>query len=345
VSGRGRSITPPERGAESPPNSGQARPTHTAAPLAVWAALVAIYLIWGSTYLGIRIAVETIPPFLMASIRFLLAGAALYAWSCLRAGAILRPTRREWRDSAIVGAALLGGGMGMVAWGEQTVPSGVAALLVALMPAWVAVFGRAIFGDRLPRLVLLGIAVGLVGVALLAWPTDTGRIDPAGLIALLVSSMSWSLGSLYSARRARLPSLPLLATAMQMLLGGAVLGVAGMLTGELGQLHTDAISTDSLAALAYLILVGSFIGYTCYVWLLRSAPLALVSTYAYVNPVVAFVLGAAILGEPLTPRTLVASAVIVGAVALIVTGRAIGRPAGAPERLEPTAVGVGSAEV
>jgi drug/metabolite transporter (DMT)-like permease len=329
-----------------------ARPTDSparhVAPLAVGAALLAIYFIWGSTYLGIRIAVETIPPFLMASIRFLIAGAALYLWSCLRAGTILQPTRREWRDSAIVGAALLGGGMGLVAWGEQTVSSGIAALLVALMPAWVAIFGRVIFGDRLPRLVLLGIAVGLVGVALLAWPTDSGRVDPAGLIALLISPMSWALGSLYSAKRAQLPSLPLLATAMQMLVGGAVLGAAGTLTGELGQLHVDAISSDSLAALTYLVLIGSFIGYTCYVWLLRSAPLALISTYAYVNPVVAFILGALILSEPITPRTLLASAVIVGAVALIVTGRAIARPGRATrasaETIDPTASGVMTGE-
>ncbi len=292
-----------------------------ASEAAIWAGLIAIYLIWGSTYLGIRIAVETIPPFLMAGVRFLAAGAILYAAMVLRAGEPVRPSLREWRDCAIVGAGLLLGGMGLVAVGEQTVSSGVAAVMVALMPAWLAIFSRALFGDRLPRMVLTGVVVGLLGVVVLAWPADSVRLDPVGMLALVLSPISWSLGSLYSARRATLPSQPLVATAMQMLAGGALLTVAGLVTGEAGRLRLDAVSNDSALAMLYLVLVGSLMGFTTYAWLLRVAPLPRVSTYAYVNPVVAVVLGAFILSEPIGLRTLIASAIVVVGVALIVSGR------------------------
>ena len=256
--------------ARAPADSTRSHGAAPASEAAIWAGLIAVYLVWGSTYLGIRIAVETIPPFLMAGVRFLIAGAILYAWSVVRADEPVRPTRREWRDSAIVGGGLLLGGMGFVAWGEQTVPSGIAAVMIALMPAWLAIFSRLLFGDRLPRIVIVGIVIGLAGVALLAWPTDAGGLEPLGLGALVLSPVFWSLGSLYSARRAKLPSSPLLAAGMQMLAGGALLVLAGVATGELGRLHLEAISTDSLVALAYLILVGSLVGYNAYVWLLGS---------------------------------------------------------------------------
>jgi drug/metabolite transporter (DMT)-like permease len=299
--------------------------------LAIWAGLITLYLVWGSTYLAIRVAIDTIPPYLMIAIRFFIAGGLLFAWSLLR-GQVLPhpPTRREWRDSFIVGTLLLCGAMGLVAIAEQTVPTGVTALLIALMPAWVAVLGRVFFGERLVPLVVVGIIVGLVGVAVLVGPSASGPIDTFGLIAVLVSPILWAAGSLYSAHRATLPRSPILATSMQMLCAGVGALVIALLLGEFGQFRPAALSRESLVALAYLVLVGSIVGFVAYVWLLRVAPLSKVTTYAYVNPVVAFILGAIILGEPITASTLVAAAIIVFAVALIVTAR--GRHSRAAER-------------
>ncbi len=292
---------------------------------AIWLGLLVLYLVWGSTYLGIAIAVETIPPFLMAAVRFGIAGTVLMAWSLFRArGSFVAPNRTEWRDTVIVGTLLLGGGMGMVAYGEQTIPSGIAALLIAMMPVWVAIFGRGFLGETLPRLAVVGIVVGFVGVAILVGPTilgQTGALDPVGLAALIISPIAWSLGSLYASHRAILPRQPLVATGTQMLAGGAVLAVMAGLTGEFGRFDPAAVSGDSIAALAYLTVIGSLLAFTAYGWLLRVAPLPLIATYAYVNPVVAVILGAVILSEPIDPRTLVAGAVIIGAVALIVTAR------------------------
>ncbi|HEV8489118.1 MAG TPA: EamA family transporter [Candidatus Limnocylindrales bacterium] len=289
----------------------------------LWVGLLVLYLVWGSTYLGIRIAVDTIPPFVMAATRFLTGGLALFAWSILREGrSFAWPSGREWRDMLIVGALLLGGGMGLVAWGEQTVPSGIAALLIAMMPVWVAVLGRVFLGERLPRLAVAGIAVGLAGVAILVGgPDPADRLDPAGVVALIVSPLCWSAGSLYAAHRVPQSSRPLVATAMQMLCGSAVLAGMAIATGEPGRLRVDMISTSSLVALAYLTVVGSLLAFSTYVWLLRVAPLPLIATYAYVNPVVAVVLGAIVLGETLTPTKLLAGGVIVFAVALIITAR------------------------
>jgi drug/metabolite transporter (DMT)-like permease len=291
----------------------------------IWLGLLILYLVWGSTYLGIAIAVETIPPFLMAAIRFAIAGSVLMAWSLLRArGSFVAPTRREWRDTIIVGTLLLGGGMGMVAFGEQTIPSGIAALLIAMMPVWVAIFGRVFFGERLPRIAGVGIVVGFVGVSILVGPTilgQTGALDPAGLAAIIISPIAWSLGSLYASHKAVLPRQPLVATGTQMLAGGAVLAVMAGISGEYGRFDPAAVSGESLAALAYLTVVGSLLAFTAYGWLLRVAPLPLIATYAYVNPVVAVILGAFVRQEPIDLRTLVAGAVIIGAVALIVTAR------------------------
>jgi drug/metabolite transporter (DMT)-like permease len=297
--------------------------------------MLVLYLVWGSTYLGIAIAVDTIPPFIMAATRFVIAGLLLLGWSVARGGRSFQaPSRREWRDSAIVGALLLGGGMGMVAWGEQTVPSGIAALLVALMPVWVAILGRIFFAERLPGLAIAGIAIGFVGVAVLVGPTafgSTGALDAAGLAAILISPLCWSIGSLYGSHRAVLPRQPLVGTGLQMLTGGLVLAVMAILSGEFGTFDPGAISSESFTALVYLTIVGSIVAFSAFSWLLRVAPLPLVTTYAYVNPVVAVILGALILQEPIEPRTVVAGAVIVFAVALIVTAR--GRMQ-APRRVE-----------
>ena len=293
-------------------------------PLAVWAGLIVLYLVWGSTYLGIRIAVETIPPFTMGGIRFLIAGVLLATAVAIRHRAtIRRPSGRQLRDALIVAAFLLGGGMGLVAWGEQhSVPSGIAALLIGLMPMWIAVLSRVFLGERLPPMAAVGIGVGLVGVAILAWPTGgVGDLPPASLAALVVSPICWSTGTIYAARRADLPSPALFSTGLQMTFGGLVLLALGALTGELATFDPAAVSTRSLAGLLYLITVGSLVGYTTYQWLLTVAPLPRISTYAYVNPVVAVVLGSIIAGEPLGAREIVAAIVIVAAVVLIVSAR------------------------
>jgi drug/metabolite transporter (DMT)-like permease len=302
----------------------------------VWAGIWTIYLVWGSTYLGIAVAVETIPPFFMASTRFILAGGALLLWTILRERRAWRaPSRVEVRDTAIVAALLLGGGMGLVAYGEQSVPSGIAAIFIAMMPLWLAVYGRVLLGERLPALVVAGIGLGLVGVAILVSPGDASMagVQPLALIAVIVSPMSWALGTLFAARRAHLPDRPLVATGLQMALGSVILLAMGLVTGEGSGWSPADVSSRSLVALVYLTLIGSLLGFTVFAWLLRVAPLPKLSTYAYVNPIVAVILGAIILGEPITPRTVLAGGVIVAAVALIITARGrAGRRAAADER-------------
>ena len=299
--------------------------------------MIVLYFVWGSTYIGIRLAVESIPPFLMAGVRFLIAGALLLTWEWLAIRRIrrdptvapadrpTRPTIRQWRDSAIVGGALLGGGMGLVALGERTVPAGVAAFLIAMLPVWVAILGRVFFNEHLPRTVIVGVVVGLIGVAVLVGPAGTAGGGPAfdafGLLVLLCSPIAWASGSLYSSHRAVLPRRPLTATGLQMICGGAILMVAAVLTGELRGFDIGAVTGRSAVGLLYLTTVGSLAGFTTYVWLLRVAPLPKVATYAYINPIVAVVLAGLILGEPIEPRTALAGAVIVAGVALIVTAR------------------------
>ncbi len=297
-----------------------------------WAALVALYLVWGSTYLAIRVAVETLPPFLMAGVRFVVAGAIL-GLGCLlvdRSG-VRWPTRRELLDIAIVGGFLLLGGNGLVAWGEQTLPSGIAALTVGLTPVSMVLVAWVAFRERQSRVVWLGVLVGFVGVAVLAAPDPSGGFDGAGLAAVVVAELSWAVGSVYASRHEGDVSPGLLGTAIEMAIAGVMLLVVGTAIGEVGAIATP--SFDSLAATAYLIVIGSLVGYTAYAWLIRNAPLPVVSTYAYVNPVVAVLLGAALLREPIGPRTLVAGALIVVAVAMIITAR--GRqPRPVPEALE-----------
>ena len=293
-------------------------------PLALWSAMLILYLVWGSTYLFIALAVDTIPPFLMASVRFLASGSILLVWVAVRQRAALRAlTRRELTDSLIVGALLLGGGMGLVAWGELTAPSSIAALLIAMMPVWVALLGRVVLGERLPAITAAGIALGFVGVVVLVWPGDVslGDAEPAAIGALILSPICWAAGSLYAAHRARLPRNPNLATSMQMLFGSLTLAVMALVTGELVGFDPSDISLVSALSFVYLTIIGSLIAYSAYVWLLRVAPLPLVATYAYVNPAVAVLLGAVVLGETLTARALLAGGIIVVAVAIIVSTR------------------------
>jgi len=284
-------------------------------------ALAALYVVWGSTYLAIRVAVGTIPPFTQGSIRFLIAGTILsVATSRDRAGEP-RPGRREWRDAAIVGGFLLLGGNGLVGLGETTVASGIAALLIATLPLWVAILGRLFFSLRISRSTLVGIGLGFAGVGALVWPAGgSAPVDLVGVAILLGSPILWAIGSLYSAR-AHLPARPLVGVGMQMLCGGAMLGVVAIVTGEVSRFRPAAVTPESVAALAYLVAVGSLIGFTAYSWLLRVAPLPLVATYAYVNPIVAVALGALVLGESVTPRTVLAGVIIIVAVAIIVWTR------------------------
>ena len=284
-------------------------------------ALGALYVVWGSTYLAIRVAVGTIPPFTQSSIRFLIAGTLLLAVTSRGGAGEPRPGRREWRDAAIIGGFLLVGGNGLVALGETTVASGIAALLIATLPLWVAILGRLFFDLRLSRSTVVGIGLGFAGVGVLVWPTGGGApVDLAGVLVLLGSPILWAIGSLYSAR-AHLPARPLVGVAMQMLCGGAMLAVVALVTGEVGRFRPASVTLESIVALAYLVAVGSLIGFTAYAWLLRVAPLPLVATYAYVNPIVAVALGSLILGESVTPRTLVAGVIIIIAVAIIVWTR------------------------
>jgi drug/metabolite transporter (DMT)-like permease len=279
------------------------------------AGFAAIYVLWGSTYLGIRFAVETIPPFLMAGTRHLVAGAILYAFARRRGAA--PPSLRNWKAAAGIGALLLLGGNGLVSWAEQRVASGPAALIVASVPIWMVLLSAAQEHRRPPAAVLGGLALALAGIALLVLPNGGGRaveLLPAG--ALLIAALSWSVGSLWS-RRAPLPKSTLLATAMEALAGGAALWIAGLAGGEGASLHVSAITARSALALAYLIVAGSILGFSAYVWLLTVSTPDRVSTYAFVNPIVAVTLGVLLAGERLTPRIALASAVIVGAVALI----------------------------
>jgi len=288
------------------------------------AAFAAVYIIWGSTYLAIRFAIETLPPFLMAGVRFLIAGGALYLWVRWRGTG--RPEPRHWLGATVVGGLLLLGGNGGVVWAEQTVPSGLAALMVATVPFWMVLIDWWRPGGTQPaRIVLLGLVFGLVGMVLLVdlEETRSGAIHGVGALVLILASLSWACGSLYS-RHANLPRSPFLATAMEMVMGGVLLTAAGLARGELGSFDPAQVSGRSVAAVIYLIIFGSIIAFTAYIWLLRVVPPAKAGTYAYVNPVVAVALGWALADEAVTWRTVIAATIIILAVVLITSYR--GRP-------------------
>ncbi len=300
---------------------------HAPSSLAIWAALLAVYIVWGSTYLAIRFAVQTMPPFLMASARFLVAGSVLYVWRRLKGDPA--PTKIEWRSAAIVGLCLLLVGNGGVVWAGRRVDSGVSALLVGSTPLWMALIDALRPRGQKPSLqTVLGIVIGFCGIALLISPAQlaggAGHVDLLGALVVLGAAFAWSAGSLYS-RKAQLPSSPLLGTSMEMLIGGAALLVFGVLVGDLGELNLRAIAPASWLGLGYLIVFGSWVGFSAYTWLLRAAPTPLVSTYAYVNPMVAVVLGFLLADEPLTARSLLATTIIVGAV-ILTTRRAPAKP-------------------
>jgi drug/metabolite transporter (DMT)-like permease len=247
----------------------------------------------------------------------------LAAVAIVRRGALVRPTLRELRDCAIVGTCLMFGGMGLVSWGEQTVPSGIAGVLIAMMPVWVAIYGRLFFRERLPALAIAGIVIGMIGVVILVGQGVAldRSLDPAGIAVLILSPIAWAAGATFSANRARLPKDPFLATGLEMLCGSVVLALAAVFSGELGSFRPEAVTSDGLVAVAYLTVVGSLIAFTAFVWVIRHAPLPLVTTYAFVNPVIAVFLGWLLLHEAVGPVQLAAGGVIVAGVALIIVAR------------------------
>ena len=294
-------------------------------PLAAWICLLIVYVVWGSTYLAIRIGVETMPPLMMAAARQLVAGLIMFPLAlhsrraAVRAGRIERlwPSRAEWLGCAVVGILLLVAN-GVVGVGEKTVPSGLAALLVATVPLWLIGIDAVLNRARIGLAPAAGLALGLVGVGLLSGVgRSSGRISAAGVIIILVAAAMWALGTIM-ARRATIPSSPALASGMELLCGGAALLALAAADGEFGALHLAGVSGRSWLALGYLIVIGSIVAFSAYGIAVRALPTATVATYAYVNPVIAVLLGTLILGERLTPAMFGGGALIVAAVVLVV---------------------------
>ena len=282
-------------------------------------AFAAIYLIWGSTYLAIRYSLDTLPPLLLAAARHLTAGVLLYGFARARGGT--RPTLAQWPSAIVLGTLFLAIGNGGVVLAEQHVPTGIAAVLIAMVPLWMVLLDWLWKGAARPTpQVLAGVALGLVGIFVLTAPgASGGHVDRIGIAILLCASLCWAAGSLHS-RTSPLPP-GMIGVSMEMLAGGAVLVLAGSLHGEWAQVHPSAVSLRSALGVVYLIVFGSLVGFTTYSWLLKNVSAAKASTYAFVNPVVAVGLGWLMLGEALSTRTIVAAAVILAAVVLITTGR------------------------
>ena len=342
LSGRQRSsvVNAPEETGKRAPAGGGGHPFRGSADdvrRTGWLALLVVWVLWGSTYFAIRVGVETLPPLLMAGIRYVVAGLLMFPFA-LRSGgpqvrAADRPRVSGWWSAVLVGTLLLAGGNGGVSVGERSVPSGLAALLVATVPLWLILIDRILNGTRIGVLALAGLLAGVIGVGFLAGPFGggtehagaghggAGGSPGTGIVIILLASVSWASGTIAS-RRVPLPSRPLLATAMQMLAGGVVLLAAAAVTGEFSRFHPSQVSAASWLALAYLIGPGSIIAFSAYMVAVRRLPTAIVATYAYVNPIIAVFLGATFLGEALTASMLVGGALIVVAVALVVRSQA-----------------------
>jgi len=294
--------------------------TRSAPPIAgLLAAFAAVYFIWGSTYLGIRFAIETIPPFSMAGLRFLSAGAILFVGTALRGAG--RPTAEHWRSASVIGVLLLVTGNGLLTWAELYVPSGVAALLVATVPLWIVALDSVSGGGSRPgKAIVFGLVLGLIGITVLIGPDALGGepVHLVGAIVICAASFSWALGSVYSRSAPQTPS-TLQNVGMQMLIGGALLLVGGLALGE--RVAPSEISSRSAWALVYLSIIGGIVSYSAYVWLLKVSTPARVSTYAYVNPIVAVLLGWAFANEALNSRVLLSSAAVISAVFLITTSK------------------------
>ena len=301
------------------------KPTTSNQLLTTILAFAAIYIIWGTTYLAIRVAIDTMPPFLMAGARFVIAGLAVFLFLRLRGQPM--PRRLHWRSAFIVGGFLLVGGNGFVTWAEQEVPTGIAALVVATIPLWMTIFDWTLFkGPRPDRRVAFGVFLGLFGIALLIGPRlfdEAAGISPLSWLIMILAPLLWSIGSLLS-RSADLPKNTFMSTSTEMLAGGLLLLIIGVFTGETSQLATADISTQSLIAFIYLIIFGSIIAFTAYIWLLKHVQATRAGTYSYVNPIIAVFLGWLILSEPLSAQMLVAAAIIIAAVVLIIARKPAG---------------------
>jgi drug/metabolite transporter (DMT)-like permease len=299
-------------------------------------AFAAVYLVWGSTYLAIKVAITSLPPFTMVAMRSFVAGAVLYAWGRWRGAA--PPTAAEWRHGVLVGALLFGVGHGGLGWAEQRVPSGVASLFIATLPVWMTLLQG--FTDRATAIsarTLLGVIGGSLGMLVLVGPRaflGGDPIDPVGAAVLVLAALAWSVGSAVARRRRPTTSLTV-GTGSYLLAGGALLGVLALVSGETRRLDLAAVTSSSVVALGYLIVFGSVVTFGAYSWLLRRQPLSIVSTYAFVNPIVALFVGWALGGEILNARILTAAVFVVAAVVLILTGAAE-RPAPAPTTAPPT---------
>lgn len=285
----------------------------------IWLALLALYIVWGSTYLGIKFAIETIPPFFHAAIRFLISGIILVAWQ--RSAGQPMPTRKQWISTGIIGTLLLLGGNGLVAWAEQFIPSGIAALIIGSIPMFLVVAEAIRPGGVKPNWqAIVGLLIGFTGIFILVGPSNisgsTTKLDPFGVAALLSACLFWATGSIYS-KTADLPKSSLMSTGAQMLVGSVSLFIVSLLTGELSKWDPSSVSMQSLLGLLYLILIGSLVGFVSYGWLLQNAPISLVATYAYVNPIVAVILGSLFAAEKLEPHIWLASAIIIGSVIFI----------------------------
>ncbi len=306
-----------QRAAETPASLSH---TPARATTLVLVAFGAVYVVWGSTYLAIRIGVESFPPLILAGLRHLAVG--LFLYPILRRTTGIKPTAVHWRTAVVAGALLLFVGNGGVSWAELTVPSGIAALLVATVSLWLVIVDWLRPGGvrPVPR-VVMGLVMGFAGLALLVGPAHLGgseRVDPRGAAVLVIASLAWACGSLYS-KHGGMPSSAMLGVAMQSLAGGVILLIAGLFAGEFKGLHLGAISPRSWLALGYLIIFGSGIGFSAYLYILQKSTAARVATYAFVNPVVALFLGWLIAGESITLRTVIAAAVILTAVILVIT--------------------------
>lgn len=315
-------------------SSSSSSPSRTALTVA----FAVIYVVWGSTYLGIRVAVESLPPFLMAGARFLVAGGLMMGWLAATGG--FRATPKQWRDNAVIGTFLLLGGNGLICWAEQFIPSGMTALLVGAQPL-LMVLTEWIWpgGHRPTAITWLGLALGFAGVAWLAAPWQnaiSGGLNLGGVIAIIAGCCCWAIGSIYG-RRVRQPAGTLAATAMQMLGGGGTLLLVAWVHGDFVRLAPATVPARSWLAFGYLIVMGSLVGFSTFVWLMKHSTPARVSTYAYVNPLVAVFLGWLILAEPVTARTLIAAAVIVVSVAIITSQRGRVAASGGAAASKPSA--------
>jgi len=314
----------------------------TASRASLIAGFAAIYIIWGSTYLGIRIVVETVPAFLMASVRFLVAGLIVAGFIALTRG--FKATAKQWRDNAIIGGFLCLGGNGLVSWAEVKVPSGIATLIISAGPVFIVLMDWAVHaffkdgkrGNRPTALTFVGLALGFIGLAILVGPdvlaTGVGSLDPWRVLGLLGATFFWGVGMIIM-RYVRNPAEPFTASGIQMICGSGWLFVASLLTGELSHFDPGAISSRSVVAWIYLVIFGSLIGFSTFTWLMKHSTPAKVSTYAYVNPIVAVFLGWLVLHEPVSPRIFVAAAIIIAGVAIITVAKTI-KPA--PADILPT---------